>query len=498
MTGDRSDIVTPDTRRMLVITLCVSLGGLVFGYDAVVISGAIGMVEREFALTHWQVGWVVSAPTLSAIFASLAAGPLADRFGRRPVLLAVSVLYVISAILSSTANGFVSLSLARMAGGIAFSSLVVAPLFLAEIAPAKSRGGVVSMNQMAVVLGLSAAYFTNLAILHLSQSGAGWVAAIGMDVGAWRWMFAVELVPAVLWLGALLLAVPESPRWLVAQSRFDRARRILTRVRQASAADEALERIRASLGEETQERGSLSGLVSSPLIRTLLGIALIVAIAQQATGVNAIYFYAPTVFQQSGVGASLAFVQAAVMGVFNVIFTIVAVLTIDRLGRRPLLIVGLSGVLVSTAVAGWAFSQDGGANSYLILGAILLFVASFAVSLGPVTWVLMSEIFPNRYRGLAIAIVAFVNGTVSFLVQLVFPVQLQTLGAGPTFLIYSALAALFLVLVIRFVPETKGETLEGLAGRIAARTATRRRPPRPPRLADRDPPCRGPGPAKES
>lgn len=513
---------------MLVIALSVSLGGFVFGYDAVVISGAIEMVEAEFAMTHWQVGWVVSAPTLSAMFASLAIGPLADRFGRRPVLLFVSVLYVLSAILSSTATGFWSLSLARLVGGFAFSSLVVAPIFLAEIAPAKSRGGVVSMNQMAIVLGLSAAYFMNLAILNLSQSGADWVVRTGMAEAPWRWMLAAELVPAVLWLATLLLAVPESPRWLVARNQLAKAKKVLSSVRDEAAAQAAIDRIRAALGAETGGTGSLRGLARNPLLRAMLGIALIVAIAQQATGVNAIYFYAPTVFQQSGVGASTAFVQAAVLGVVNVVFTIVAMLAIDRVGRRPLLVIGLAGVMLSTTIAGAGFlhavyeltpqalaslsdpdlaaqlaglegqrfhSDTGfrdavvqlagpqawslheaellqfGASleSGIILAAILLFVASFAVSLGPVTWVLLSEIFPNAYRGLAIALVAFVNSAVSFCVQLVFPAQLQFMGAGPTFLAYAAMSVVFLVLVTRYVPETKGEVLEGLSAKIARR-----------------------------
>jgi MFS family permease len=513
---------------MLVIALSVSLGGFVFGYDAVVISGAIEMVEAEFAMTHWQVGWVVSAPTLSAMIASLAIGPLADRFGRRPVLLFVSVLYILSAILSSTATGFLSLSLARLVGGFAFSSLVVAPIFLAEIAPAKSRGGVVSMNQMAIVLGLSAAYFMNLAILHLSQSGEAWVERAGIADAPWRWMLAAELVPAVLWLGTLLVAVPESPRWLVARNQTDKALRVLSSVRDEAAALLAIERIRTALGTEMAGSGRLKDLFRKPLLRAMLGIALIVAIAQQATGVNAIYFYAPTVFQQSGVGANTAFVQAAVLGVVNVLFTVVAMLAIDRVGRRPLLIIGLAGVVLSTSIAGAGFlhavyeltpealaalsdrglaslltelqgqrfhsdtafrdavTQIAGPQAWslheaellqrgaslesgIILASILLFVAAFAVSLGPVTWVLLSEIFPNAYRGMAIALVAFVNSAVSFCIQLMFPAQLQIMGAGPTFLAYAGVSVVFLFLVIRYVPETKGEVLEGLSAKIAQR-----------------------------
>lgn len=517
-----------DARRMLVIALSVSLGGFVFGYDAVVISGAIEMVETEFSMSPWQVGWVVSAPTLSAMIASLAVGPLADRFGRRPVLLFVSVLYILSAILSSTASGFLSLSIARLVGGFAFSSLVVAPMFLAEIAPAKSRGGVVSMNQMAIVLGLSAAYFMNLAILHLSQSGAGWVDLIGMSDAPWRWMLAAELAPAVLWLGTLMVAVPESPRWLVARNQIDKAHRVLSSVRDPSAAHLAIDRIQAALGAEAEGSGRVLDLLRTPLLRAMMGIALIVAIAQQATGVNAIYFYAPTVFQQSGVGASTAFVQAAVLGVVNVLFTIVAMFAIDRVGRRPLLIIGLAGVILSTAVAGAGFLQAeyeltpaaladldeptlsgllgeiqgqrfqsdtafreavtqiagpqawalheaellqkaASLESGVILAAILLFVAAFAVSLGPVTWVLLSEIFPNTYRGMAIALVAFVNSAVSFCIQLLFPTQLLAIGAGPTFLTYTGLSVVFLVLVIRYVPETKGEVLEGLSAKLGQR-----------------------------
>lgn len=508
-----------DTAAALRLGAIVSLGGFVFGYDAVVISGVSGAVTAQFGLSDWQTGWVVSAPTLSAMFASLAAGYLSDWLGRRTMLRVVSILYVVSSILSALASGFMELVLARAIGGLAFSSLLLAPLYLAEISPSAIRGRIVSMNQLAIVLGLSAAYFSNLGLQTLGQSGSGWVASAGLDQETWRFMLGAEVIPAAAWLVAMFTLTPESPRWLVLKGHIDAARQVLTRLHSPRRAEEILTRIRAQIGP-ARSGVDLKELLERPVL-VALGFGLIVGCAQQITGVNAIYFYAPIVFEQTGVGADTALFKAALLGVTNVVFTIVAMALVDRIGRKPLLLGGLAGVTLSMLLVAYAFSQASyaitpetlavaseavrgfdftplygisfpsdvsyktalidmiGADSYrahrsellrlgitmnagLILLGILLFVASFAASLGPVTWVFLSEIFPNTVRGVAIALVAFVNGLVSFLVQLLFPAELAYLGAATTFAIYGITAAFFFMLVAWLLPETRGRQLEAL------------------------------------
>lgn len=508
-----------DAAAALRLGAIVSLGGFVFGYDAVVISGVSPTVTALWGLSDWQVGWVVSVPTLSAMFASLIAGYLSDRLGRRTMLRVVSALYVVSSVLSALSDSFASLVFARAVGGMAFSSLVLAPIYLAEISPSAMRGRIVSMNQLAIVLGLSAAYFSNLGLQSLGQSGAGWVAAVGLDAHTWRWMLGAELIPATIWFAALFLVTPESPRWLVLKGKVDDARTVLLKLHAPERAEAILQRVRQQLDESGASAQQGLRLLLERTVLIALGFGLIVGVAQQITGVNAIYFYAPIVFQQTGVGADAALFQAALVGVTNVAFTLVAIALVDRVGRKPLLLTGLAGVALSTALVSFAFSNASyaitpeavaaapqalrelnlealygrsfasdvafkaaledlvGAEAYrmhqsdllrlgismnatLILGAILLFVASFAASLGPVTWVFLSEIFPNAVRGAAAAIVAFANGLVSFLVQLVFPAELAQLGAAFTFGLYAAIAVVFFVLIAAILPETRGRPLE--------------------------------------
>ena len=495
----------------------VSLGGFVFGYDVVVISGVSSAVTSQFGLSEWQTGWLVSAPTLSAMFASLAAGFLSDRFGRRTMLRVVAILYVVSSIMSVFVSGFFGLVLARAVGGVAFASLVLAPVYLAEISPSAIRGRIVSMNQLAIALGFSVAYFSNLGLQALGQSGLGWVSAIRLDVETWRWMLGAELLPAVAWLVALFTLTPESPRWLVLKGRAAEARAILPRLHVRERAEAIFARI--TLQQEQAPSAGLASLLMSRPVRIALGLGLIVACAQQITGVNAIYFYAPIVFEQAGVGADTALFNASLIGVIKVVFTIAAMALVDRIGRKPLLLIGLAGVTVSTMLVAFAFSQAQYAlspaaierasaavqgldlaslygvsfssdvsfktaladaigaeasrqyqsellrigitmDAGLTLAGILLFVASFAVSLGPVTWVFLSEIFPNAVRGAAIGLVAFVNGLVSFLVQLLFPIELAQLGVAATFAIYGVVAAFFFIAIAALLPETRGRQLE--------------------------------------
>jgi sugar porter (SP) family MFS transporter len=333
-----------------------SLGGFLFGFDASVISGVIGYIVPEFQLNDWQLGLVVGAPTLGGIIASFSGAILADRFGRRRILVYLAMLYTISAIASAWAPNYQILVAARFIGGLAFGSLGIAPMYIGEISPPEKRGMLVTVNQLNIVLGFSLAYFVNYFVLQLSQSGVEWVIALGMDQHAWRWMLGIEAIPAALWL-VLLLTAPESPRWLAMTGRMDEARAVLTRISPPECVDRALTEIAASLEGVQDKFLDRAREIFLPAMRLPMAIGLIAAVAQQVTGVNAIYFYAPTIFEQSGVGTNVAFAQATLIGVINVVFTIVAMVLIDRVGRKPLLMTGLAGIVLFTALAGWGFKQ---------------------------------------------------------------------------------------------------------------------------------------------
>ncbi len=510
----------------LYCAIVVSLGGFVFGFDASVISGVVGAVTAEFNLTPIQSGFVVAAPTLSGLFGTMVAGPLSDAFGRRRILMVIASIYVLSALGSAFASSYIMLVAARALGGVAFTSLMLAPLYIGEISPAAVRGKRVSINQLNIVLGLSAAYFSNYFILQLSQSGAEWISAIGMDSDAWRWMLGLEIVPATLFF-LMLFTVPDTPRWLMLKGRVEQANDVVQRLLPPDEAAAELDVIEHSSATEHESLWQRVGDVFGPRMRLALIVGVVVAVAQQITGINAIFFYAPTIFEQSGIGTNAAFSQAILVGLINVVFTIAAMSLIDRWGRKPLLMLGLSGIVICMGICSWGFanasyeltpeavaaiSEDLGdagdwepkaldpligqvydsdiafksalktalgetaardnesilikraisMDSTLILIGILGFVASFAISLGPVMWVLFAEIFPNQLRGVAVSTVGFLNGLVSFNVQLVFPVELDSLGAATTFLLYGVFALLSLMLVARLLPETKGRSLEEL------------------------------------
>lgn len=511
--------------RVLRYTLIVSLGGFIFGFDASVISGTLNYVVREFGLNEWQQGLVVSAPTMGAMLSVMVAGMICDAIGRRRMLLAIALLYLFSAMLSALAPSFALLVTARFVGGLAFASLMIAPLYIAEISPAAYRGKMVSVNQLNIMLGFSAAYFANYYFLQLSQSQQDWVVALHLHDATWRWMLGIEVVPAALYCLALL-TVPESPRWLLLQQRVQQAHLVFTHLRQGTT-DNEQEWQQMHQSVQTQQpslKRRLAWLIH-PAMRYALLIGLIVGITQQITGINAVYFYAPSIFEQSGIGTNAAFIQAIWIGIINIVFTLLAMLLIDRLGRKPLLIIGLAGVAISMALCAYGFKQatyhlDEPAlaqlpatvqveqlrpmlghtyhsdvafkqalqqhlgehssrthqsaliqaavkmNAKLILLGILGFVAAFAFSLGPVMWVMFSEIFPNHVRGIAISAVGCINSVVSFIVQLTFPWELANLGAAPTFLIYAVFAVLGLILVVRLFPETKGQSLEQLAQQL--------------------------------
>lgn len=510
------------------VALIVALGGFLMGFDASVISGVVGFIGPEFRLSSLQLGWAVGSLTLTATLAMLLAGPLSDRYGRRTILKVAAVLFAISAISSALAPNFTIFVIARMIGGLGVgASLIIAPMYIAEISPPKMRGRLVSFNQLNIVVGISAAFFSNYLILQFAQSDMALAQSLMFSEYEWRWMLGIELLPAMLYFFCLYF-VPRSPRWQIMAGAVDDAKATLTHVVGESEAQKQLDDVILSLEADKEKEKAKLRDIFHPYLRFVLIIGVTLAVLQQITGINAVFFYAPIIFEQSGIGTDASFMQAIFVGLINLVFTILAILLIDKLGRRPLLIFGMTGIAAMMFLLAWGFQSatyelnaeqveaieapvdkellesmygitypndvafkralaetlgEEAAMEYetavltaaidinptLILFGILGFVASFAISIGPVMWVMFSELFPLRVRGLAISFAGFINSGVSFLVQVVFPWELATLGSSMTFLIYGLFAAAGLIFVIKVVPETKNKTLEELEEQLVGR-----------------------------
>lgn len=503
------------------VAAIVALGGLLMGFDASVVSGVNKFVQIDFELTDAQLGLSVGSLTFVAALAMLVSGPISDWLGRRIVLKACAIIFTVSAVGSALAPNFTLFLLFRMLGGLGVgASLILAPMYIAEIAPPKIRGTMVSFNQLNIVIGISLAFFTNYMILSLGDSEATWVESLGIAEHNWRWMLGLEALPAVLYFFGLY-AVPRSPRWLMMKGHDEEALKSMTLFRSEEEAKEDMESVKASLQEDSKKQKTPITTIFKPAFRLVLVIGLVVAVLQQITGINSVFFYAPMIFEQTGGGTDAAFQQAIIVGLVNLVFTVIAMALIDRLGRKKLLAFGVAGVAIFMGIISYGFSQatyelkaenvaalpEGlevsriqsmigqsfendvvykeqlrellgptdakiyeselitaaiDMNPTIILVGILGFIASFALSLGPVMWVLFSELFPLQVKAIAISVVGFVNSLVSFGVQSVFPWELSALGSSMTFLIYGAFAVVGLVFIVLKVPETKGKSLEEL------------------------------------
>ncbi|WP_066218955.1 MFS transporter [Formosa haliotis] len=506
----------------------VAMGGFIFGLDAALISGTINFIVQEFGLTDLQLGTVVSAPGLGVLLALPLAGYASNRFGRKRTLQIIALLYLISAIASTLAPSYWSLVCARFLGGLAFSSISLASMYIGEIAPPKWRGKLVSMTQINIVLGLSAAYFINYLILQWTNSDAQWVVDFGLRTHTWRWMLGSEILPAFLWF-VLLFFIPRSPAWLIYNNKEQEAKGTLSKILPVSEVEVQLEEMKESLSKNTQDHSimaQLKAIFAKPMRLTMI-IAMTIAIAQQATGINAILFYAPTVFEQLGVGTDAAFMQAIWIGLTSVIFTILGLLLVDKLGRRPLIIWGMVWIIFSLGLCYYGFktasytitNQDvveltelekkerlntivdveygsdiefkqaihdtlgeedartfssvlieksADINAVLILIGILSFIAAFHFSVGPVMWVLFSEIFPIGLRGIAIPFFTLVTSIVSYLVQKFFPWQMATMGISNTLLFYAIIVFIGLVILYRYLVETKNMTIEEIQSALTS------------------------------
>lgn len=430
------------------VSIVAALGGLLFGFDTAVVSGAIGFMKLRFDLNELEVGWAVSSLIIGCIAGAALSGMLSDRFGRKKVLIAAAALFIIGSVGSAIPATFTGYIIARMIGGIGIGiTSTLCPLYNAEIAPARYRGRLVALNQFATVTGIFLVYFVNSGIAGYADDA--WNISTG-----WRWMFGVGVLPGVLFL-VLLFFVPESPRWLIKQGRPVEALPILLKIHGDDLARQEVLDIKESF---KQENASLRQLFT-PGLRTALLVGVVLAVLQQVTGINAIMYYAPEIFKEAGAGTNASLVQTILVGLINFLFTILALWLIDKAGRKALLLVGSALMTVSLLVIGIAF-HSGQTSGPLVLVFILVYVAAFAISLGPVVWVLLSEIFPNRIRGRATAIASMSLWAADYIVSQSFPPMLNTAGPAMTFWIFGVLSLVTFLFTWRVVPETKGKSLE--------------------------------------
>ena len=436
----------------------VGFGGFLFGIDTAVVSGAIGMIARQFGLSVDMEGWVVSSTVLGCVAGTVGSGWMADRFGRRSALRLAGALFLASTLGSAIVGSAAQLVIARILGGLGIGiASVVGPLYIAEICPPQVRGRMISLYQLAITVGILFAFASNAAILRWGAGWAGNHATLHWLLVAepWRGMLGACAIPSALFVGLILL-VPESPRWLfLKRGDTGRTMALLKRLLGADEAVREVEAIRASLAE-SQDQGSLRELFGKRLRRPLI-IGLGMTIFGNLSGINIIMYYAPKLLAASGADAQSALNGAVVIGVANCIFTFVAIALVDRWGRRPLLLGGVGGCAVGLLSAALLFGRHGG---LAVLLPVLLHVACFAFSYGAIGWIVTSELFPNRIRGRAAGLVTMFGWSTGFLISQSLPRMLAALGGSGVFAFYGISTAIAVLFIWSMVPETKGRTLE--------------------------------------
>jgi len=439
---------------ILFIALSAALGGLLFGYDTAVISGAIGNLTEYFHLTPVETGWAISSALVGCLIGAFFSDYLSNRLGRRATMLITAILFILNSVGTALPNSFTMFVLFRIVGGIGvgIASMVV-PMYIAEIAPPKRRGALVGNYQLAIVIGIVVVYFVNYFIAL--QGDAHWNLNIG-----WRWMFGSEIIPSILFLVFIFL-IPESPRWLLQKGKSEQAVAVLEKINAAEDVAQVQSEIQNSL--EQEDKGQWNNLVN-PIYKKALFVGIGLSILQQLTGINAILYYAPEIFKSLGSSTDASLLETSILGVVNLIFTLLAIKWVDKMGRKPLLYIGSAGMTISLAAVG-IFIYNEAVGNY-VLPFLILFMASFSISWGPIVWVLLSEIFPNKIRSLALAISVFIQWVANFVVTQVFPslIENQWLkdnfnGAFP-FYLFSVICLFSLFFVWKKVPETKNKSLE--------------------------------------
>jgi MFS transporter, SP family, arabinose:H+ symporter len=430
--------------HLYVYAVCAiaALGGILFGFDMVIISGAVPFFRQVFQLNETETGWAVGCINLGAAIGAVLAGKLSGSIGRKKSLLFCGILFALTGVMTGWSENFVQFITFRMLGGVAVGvAALVCPMYIAEVAPASIRGRLVTLYQLAIVSGLLLAYVSNYFLLGSGENN-------------WRWMFTSQTIPSILFLAGLMV-VPESPRWLIKKKRIAESLHVLKRIGGDDYAQVEHARIEKSFFNEIQEKSSA---LFRPDVRFIVLTGAIVAIFSQAVGQNSLFSYSAIIFQEAGVASETAFLQSIILGLTNFVFTFIAIAFIDKAGRRKLLLIG-SALLCADALALMVCFYFN-VSPLVNLVFVLLFIAIYAATLGPVTWVLLSEIFPNRIRGNAMSVATVCLWIANFFTTASFPIMKDRWGLSIVFLIHGVICLVYFVFVTSTVPETKGKSLE--------------------------------------
>jgi sugar porter (SP) family MFS transporter len=442
------------------ISVVAAMGGLLFGWDWVVIGGAKPFFQRYFELTsEAQIGWANSCALIGCLVGSLMAGALSDKFGRKRLLMLAALLFVVTSLGNALANNFTIFIAWRILGGVGIGlASGLSPMYISEVAPAQMRGKLVSINQLTIVIGILAAQVVNWYLVRNLPTGATdeFIKTSWFGQQGWRWMFGLTAVPSVLFLLGMFF-VPESPRWLAKNGKSDQAKAILGKIGGANYANAAVAEINATLSKEEIQHVRFADLLQ-PGLRKVLVLGVVLAVFQQWCGINVIFNYAEEIFRGAGYDISSVLSNIAWTGSVNLVFTFVALGTVDRLGRRPLMLFGAAGLAIIYAAMGLCYTNTVQGLPVLLL--VLTAIACYSMSLAPVTWVVISEIFPNRIRGAAMSVAVSALWIACFILTFTFPILNKQLGSSGTFWLYGGICVLGFIFIFLKLPETKNKTLE--------------------------------------
>lgn len=448
---------------LIFLSVVAALGGFLFGYDAAVISGTISQVTARFSLDEIQVGWFVGCALIGSIIGVLMAGKLSDRWGRKVTMLVAAVFFSVSGIACAFVGSFEQLVVARILGGIGIGVVsIVSPLYISEVSIAQYRGRLVSLYQLAVTIGFLGAYLTNFQLLHFSQSGAvlntGWMNQVFVSE-VWRGMLGFCSLPAILFF-CIIFFIPESPRWLILKGRDERAVGIFRKIYLSEVeVDTQLQDTKSVVQSETKSDWKF--LLQPGIFKAVL-IGAAIAILGQFMGVNAVLYYGPTIFEEAGLSGGDALFSQVLVGIVNVVTTVIAVFIIDKVGRKKLVYYGVSGMVLSLLLIGFYFhfSESMGLPNSFLLFFFLFYVFCCAISISAVIFVLLSEMYPTRIRGMAMSIAGFALWIGTYLVGQLTPWMLQNLTPTGTFLLFALMCVPYMLIVWKLIPETTGKSLE--------------------------------------
>ncbi|MFT4081239.1 MAG: sugar porter family MFS transporter [Nocardioides sp.] len=463
-------------RGIIRIASVAALGGLLFGYDSAVINGAVDSIKHDFHVSNGVLGFAVASALLGAAAGAMTAGRIADRIGRLRVMRIAAVLFLISALGTAVAPNLGILIVGRVVGGFGVGvASVIAPAYIAETSPARIRGRLGSLQQLAIVLGI---FFSLLVDWLLAEMAGGADDVLALGLEAWRWMFLAMAIPAIVY-GVMATTIPESPRYLIMKHKIPEARTILSTLLGETNLEIKIERIRNSLNRETKPSWSDLKRPGGG-IWPIVWVGLLLSIFQQAVGINVIFYYSNTLWQAVGFGESASFGISVFTSIVNIASTLIAIALVDRIGRRPLLVFGSAAMIVTLGALAVCFATATGSGDDLklhgaagpiALVAANLFVVAFAMSWGPIVWVLLGEMFPNRIRGAGLSLAAAGQWAANWAITVSFP-ALASFSLGFSYGLYTLFAALSLVFVLRLVRETKGMSLEDMDAQIAADVAS--------------------------